>query len=490
MDYVFTTIQGLGAITDKRILLKALSNGKCLLIFDGLDEIHSKFRYKFQHDLEVFTDTYSDNLFIMSCRPRNSFVEFNNFTVLYLCPLYFFQTIELVNKLEFRPDEPSIKENFIEDINGLLSESQKEFIENPMLLTIMLITYDYSLSIPEKLHIFYERAYNALSFRHDSNKSLNREFKTKLSPEHFSDYFAEFCARSYTDECYDFDEFTFDNYFHKLNPYLNDNKRVKASDFRDDLIDAMCLMIYEDCRYQFVHRSFQEYFCALCISKQMDEQIEGISFIFEKSENRRDGDLTLDLLYCIIPRKVEKIIILPFLQRLFKKCDQNEGFITFLGEMFDIIEFGNPDNYVYSDYSSSSALYNFIFKLTYLEFVHKIKELPYEDDFVYDKWVRLDKRYVIEHDLLDNIILKKNLPSGYIKAYGRPEIVGNYYVIEVPRLLANRSKYKRIIDSLSSDSCGIKKEYDQLRDYMHDLEKKYGNKPKAPSDDVFDKFIY
>ena len=245
-DYIFTTIQGLGAITDKQVLLKALSNGRCLLIFDGLDEVHSKFRYKFQHDLEVFADMYSDNLFIMSCRPRNSFVEFNKFTVLYLCPLRFCQTIELVNKLEFRPDEPSIKKSFIEDINGSLSESQNEFIENPMLLTIMLITYDYSLSIPEKLHIFYKQAYNALSFRHDANKSLSREFKTKLSPDDFSKYFAEFCARSYRDECYDFDEFSFDNYFHKLNPYLNDNKRIQASDFRDDLIDAICLMFYED----------------------------------------------------------------------------------------------------------------------------------------------------------------------------------------------------------------------------------------------------
>ena len=386
-------------------------------------------------------------------------------------PSLFF-SINRINKLEFRPDEPSIKENFIEDINGLLSENQKEFIENPMLLTIMLITYDYSLSIPEKLHNFYDRAYNALSFRHDSNKSLRREFKTKLSPEHFSDYFAEFCARTYTDECYDFDEFTFDNYFHKLKPYLNDKKIVQASDFRDDLMDAMCLMIYEDCRYQFVHRSFQEYFCALCISKQMDEQIEDISFIFENSENRRDGDLTLDLLYCMIPQKVEKIIILPFLQRLFKKCDHNEGFITFLGEMFEIIEYSTPHKHGYTDYYSSSPLYNFIFELTHLEFFHEINELPHEDDFVYDKWVRLDESYVTEHNLLDNIMLKGNIPSDYIEKYGNPEIVGNYYVIEVSRLLANRSKYKRIIDSLSSNSCGIKKEYDLLKEYMHDLEKK------------------
>lgn len=64
-DYIFTTIQGLGAITDKQVLLKALSNGRCLLIFDGLDEVHSKFRYKFQHDLEVFADMYSDNLFMV-----------------------------------------------------------------------------------------------------------------------------------------------------------------------------------------------------------------------------------------------------------------------------------------------------------------------------------------------------------------------------------------------------------------------------------------
>ena len=92
-----------------------LEVGKCLLLFDGLDEIRSDFRKTFELQLDLFADKYTDNMFIISSRPTGPFVSLNRFTVLELCPFSKKQALMLIDKLDFRPDEPTIKKRFREE---------------------------------------------------------------------------------------------------------------------------------------------------------------------------------------------------------------------------------------------------------------------------------------------------------------------------------------------------------------------------------------
>lgn len=65
----------------------------------------------------------------------------------------------------------------------------------------------------QKFHqkcIFLWEAYIALSQKHDASKgAYKRVLKTGLTADKFADYFAEFCARSYRDEKFEFTEIMF-----------------------------------------------------------------------------------------------------------------------------------------------------------------------------------------------------------------------------------------------------------------------------------------
>ena len=152
----------------------------------------------------------------------------------------------------------------------------------------------------QKMHIFYREAYQALSQKHDASKgAYKRTLKTGISADRFSDYFAEFCARSYRDEKFEFTELEFEKYFKDLNEKKKDMAISSYQDFLDDLTGSMCLMYYESGRYHFTHRSFQEYFCALYFSKQKDKHLFNISQFFENKRSRNYGDITFNMLYDI-----------------------------------------------------------------------------------------------------------------------------------------------------------------------------------------------
>ena len=124
----------------------------------------------------------------------------------------------MIDNLDFRPDEPVIKEKFRAELQNTLFVTHREFTQNPLLLTIMLMTYEQFAEIPSKMHIFYREAYAALSQKHDASKgAYKRVLKTGLTADRFADYFAEFCARSYRDEKFEFTEVEFDKYFTSLN---------------------------------------------------------------------------------------------------------------------------------------------------------------------------------------------------------------------------------------------------------------------------------
>ena len=57
-------------------------------------------------------------------------------------------------------------------------------------------------------------------------------WKTGLTADRFAEYFAEFCARSYRDERFEFTEVQFEKYFNELRERQKGLEEVTASDFR------------------------------------------------------------------------------------------------------------------------------------------------------------------------------------------------------------------------------------------------------------------
>lgn len=111
--------------------MDALNTRKCLLLFDGLDEISSTYGRPFERKLEVLTDMYPNNCFAISSRPNQLFVSFSRFSILQLKPFTKPQALQLIEHLEFRPDKPIIKKKFQMALDDSLYKTHKAFITPP-----------------------------------------------------------------------------------------------------------------------------------------------------------------------------------------------------------------------------------------------------------------------------------------------------------------------------------------------------------------------
>jgi len=486
LEYVYEKYESLGGKGNMNEFSELLEDGSCLLLFDGLDEIKSDYRKAFEQQLERFGDKYTENMFVISSRPTGSFISFHRFTVLDLCPFSKEQALDLIDKLDFRPDEPVIKARFREELDNSLYYSHKEFTENPLLLTIMLMTYEQFAEIPSKMHIFYREAYVALSQKHDASKgAYKRILKTGLTADRFAEYFAEFCARSYRDEKFEFTDVQFEKYFNDLHERQKGPLGITATDFRDDLVENMCLMFYEGGKYHFTHRSFQEYFCALYFSKQKDKTLGRIGDFFENKRSRNYTDKTFSMLYDMIPEKIEEYVFEPFLQSLFEKCDEADGYWTFLQRMYPTLYYEDGDTNGCSDNEPDSFLYDFIIHSQGIYAILDNKELPKDSRFLTNEWVYLDEEYR-DPDIDPNELIELDeVPWDYKENFGEPEVVGRNYEMNIDDILANPASNKDVIGLLESEDFPLKAEFVEVRQYMQKL---IDNK-ETVGDDLFDMFV-
>ena len=485
LEYIYEKFDDLGGNKTIEEFSVILEDGICLLLFDGLDEINSEYRNAFERELDSFADKYTDNMFVISSRPTGSFLSFSRFTVLNLSPFTKDQALQLVDKLDFRPDEPAIKAKFREELERELFFTHREFTENPLLLTIMLMTYEQFAEIPSKMHIFYREAYVALSQKHDASKgAYKRVLKTGLSADRFSDYFAEFCARSYRDEKFEFTQIEFEKYYNSLNEKNKETYAPRAGAFLDDLVENMCLMFYESGKYHFTHRSFQEYFCALYFSKQKDKTLEHIGNFFENKRNRNYTDRTFHMLYDMIPEKIEEYIFEPFLKTLFDECDSENGYWTFLERMYPVLYYEEGETDGFSSNSPQSFLFDFI--ITQKNFWYDVGEydLPTDEEFVTAEWVYLDEEWNDPDMDTDGLVNASDVPREYTRLYGDPDVVGRNFELNIKDILNNPDFYNEVITSMEDESFPLMKQFTEVRDYMQELMDKHS----VSGNDLFDLF--
>ena len=482
LEYVYIKLASIDESLSREAFETLLKGGKCQLLFDGLDEVSSNYASNFELELEIFTDKFPDNMYVISSRPYQSFVSYSRFTVLRLEPFSREQAIDLIEKLEFRVDEPSIKEKFLKELNTKLYWSHREFTQNPLLLTIMLMTFEQFAEVPSKMHIFYREAYSALSIKHDASKgAYRRVLKSGMNAERFADYFAELCSRSYYDEKFELNKLEFDKYYENLNERKKvDDFNTSPEDFLYDLCSNMCLMYSESGKYHFTHRSFQEYFCALYFSKQKDKTLKTIGDFFENRRSRMHGDKTFSMLYDMIPEKVDEYIFIPFLEKLFEKCDSEKSYWTFLEIMYPTIRYekGDTDEWVMN--TPNSYIFHFI--------VNEKISTTDTDDFStlphIDSLVDVEYAYVEDEEDGEVLVNVEEISYEYTWEYGDPDTVGWVFEMEIEDILKNKEDYKEMLEALNEDNFKLKAEYIKAREYYNSLKERL--KPRG--DSLFDMF--
>src|SRR5207237_9725738 len=104
--------------------------------------------------------------------------------------------LALIGKLPYKRD---VRAHFMQEVNLNLYDQHQSFMSNPLLITIMLLTYGDLGKVPAKMNLFYEQAYETLFYRHDTWKEagFQRKHYCSLPVNEFRDCLSALCILSY-----------------------------------------------------------------------------------------------------------------------------------------------------------------------------------------------------------------------------------------------------------------------------------------------------
>jgi len=318
MDVMYQTASRLGFTAKIDAFKHALKQGRFILLLDGLDEVANNRREDAYREINELCDQYDNNFFIISTRP-DDFVKWERFFVLNLMPLNKRQALNLIGRLKY---DEEVKERFLQALEEKLfdSPSHRSFAENPLLLTIMLMTFRDYAEVPDKLHLFYDKAFTTLYEKHDGTKGgYKRILKCSLSEDDFRAALAEFCFRSYADQKISFSR-------QELRDYIKKIKRLEGvapEHFIEDMRLGVCILVKDGFdSYKFSHRSFQEYFTALHLKEATNsyQQKAGLG-LMRKNPRAIIDDHVFIMLFDMGRKGFDKNVALPFLKEYIDKVE-------------------------------------------------------------------------------------------------------------------------------------------------------------------------
>lgn len=249
------------------LFYRSLEFGIYTIIFDGVDEINLLFRETIIGSLKKFIDIYNNNRYVLSSRPSEEYIGWNDFIEYSVQPLNKKQALSLIGRLDY---DSITKKQFSKELNDSLYDNHESFASIPLLLTIMLMTYESGASIPNNLTDFYTQAFYTLYHKHDASKSgYKRELRADLSPETFKEILSYLAMKTFIKKQVNFSP---ENVYKIFESYKNKYfKKFEDDAFIFDAISNICMLV-QDGEFRFTHRSFQEYFAGIGVSKLDDNK--------------------------------------------------------------------------------------------------------------------------------------------------------------------------------------------------------------------------
>jgi hypothetical protein len=319
---------------DKDDLDYALKSGLFVLVLDGIDEVPSARKDSFLKEIEFITERFSNCSLVVTTRPEEEVLNFPTLPIYHVQPMALGAASELVQALAF---DEEVKREFLTALEESIYDDHTDFASNPLLLTMLLLTFDQVGEIQDKMHIFYNQAFEALVFKHDLMKSRYRRVRKAPMEVHvLKRTFAYFCAKTYISGALSFDDTSILEELQEAVSFAMVS--VDPADFRDDLILNYSMLKRDGLQITFVHRSFQEYFCSVHLSSaKMNDRPAAIKQVAARGE----GEQVLRLLYDIAPEMLASEWLLSELEKAksdVDSCLKNQDFSTFIKSYFQYVQ--------------------------------------------------------------------------------------------------------------------------------------------------------
>lgn len=281
-EYIYKVIFNNKLSPTQNILERVLTSGQFIFILDGYDEIHSTKKHKLTAELDDFIDKYTANNYIISSRPGSGIESFPRFNNYHVNPLTYDDIIRFIDQQFETSGNFELATKIKAVIQLPVNRDYLSFISNPLLLSMFIITFESYPELPKKKSKFYWNVFDTLAVKHDSftkKGGYQHERKTGLQNEELETILQWFSYISLLEGEYSFDSQYLTN---KLNIIKNKLRYTfNTQHLIEDFTLAIGIIVIDGTFYTFPHKSLQEYFCALLIKNQTEEnkeKIYGIKF--------------------------------------------------------------------------------------------------------------------------------------------------------------------------------------------------------------------
>ena len=259
-----------------------LTNGKMLLLLDGLDEVPEEQSNEVIRQIRKFADRFYKNQIIITCRLAAQEYRFPGFTEVEIADFNHFQVEAFArnwfvsvgrNEAESGLEQANL---FLEELNLPENRQIRDLAVTPLLLNLTCLVFQSQGKLGNQRSDLYEHGLNLLLVRWDETRGIQRdEIYRNLSLPHKLDMLSQIAAITFEQKEYFFPE---SRIKHLISEYL----RSLPQDGFDSLalsydseailkaIESQHGLLVERARniYSFSHLTFQEYFTARAICRK------------------------------------------------------------------------------------------------------------------------------------------------------------------------------------------------------------------------------
>ena len=263
LDYIVQQFDICGFPEAQPYIERILEKGKCLLLLDGFDEVTEKVNEAVT-TIRNFSDKYSLNRLILSCRIAAWNYFFDKFTDVEMAD-FDDKQIKIFIKNWFGKGTKKAKLCW-ETLNA--NPPIKELASNPLLLTMLCLTFDETMEFPRNRADLYEEALRALLTKWNAARGTKyKDVYGNLSSPRKVTMLSRIAAETFEKDQYFIPQRTLEK---QISDYIKNLPEAQANKVDVDseavlkAIEAQHGLLVERANriYSFSHLTFQEYFTA------------------------------------------------------------------------------------------------------------------------------------------------------------------------------------------------------------------------------------
>ena len=179
LDYIRSELSIDGV--EESVITNLLDQGRVLLLLDGLDEVSDEDSNAVLKDIRRFSEKYSQNLFIVTCRIAAKAFKLKGFTDVEIAPFTQPQIVAFAKKwfAEFtspnNPDEIDIAVQFIAKLDLPENLPFRRLVVTPLFLHLACWVFHRQSKFPRKKTEFYKQCLDLLLGKWDEIRGIERD---------------------------------------------------------------------------------------------------------------------------------------------------------------------------------------------------------------------------------------------------------------------------------------------------------------------------